>query len=69
MTSSMKQKAVDELDLYEKALQELHTNRCMSLAEGMLAGFCVVGLLSKDEGVAWLKRLQATQPRLGESRR
>ncbi len=65
MTRSMKQKAIEELEGYEKALQELYTERCMSLAEGMLAGFSVIGVLSKDEGVAWLTRLQAI-PKMSE---
>ncbi len=59
----MKRKAIQELAGYEKALKEVFTERCMSLAEGMLAGFCVIGLISDAEGRGWQSRFQATKKR------
>jgi hypothetical protein len=56
--TKIKKQAEAELERYEESLKDLYTDRCMSLAQGMLAGFCVVGLLTKKEGENWLERLQ-----------
>jgi hypothetical protein len=59
LVDRMKQKALVELAKYEEALKECYTERCMSLAEGLLAGFCVVGLLTKEQGKEWQERFHA----------
>lgn len=53
----LKKKAEAELQQYVNALLVLHDTRCMSLFEGMVAGFCIIGLLTKDEGSAWLDKV------------
>ncbi len=57
----MKAKADAELEKYRAMLEELWDSRAMSLAEGMLAGFCIVGIFTKGEGKAWQEKLFVTQ--------
>lgn len=57
----LKKLAEEELQKYVDALLELHDTRCMTLFEGMVAGFCVIGLLTKDEGNAWLDKVRRVQ--------
>ena len=65
----MKEKALEELAKYEKALEECWTERCASLAEGMVAGFCVIGLLTKEEGNTWNNRFYKSRRKFfGEER-
>ncbi len=57
----MKREALHELEFYEKFLKEDFTDRRMSFAEGMLTGFCAIGLIREAEGTEWLHRLRRTK--------
>lgn len=57
----LKKKAESELQKYVNALLALYDTRCMALFEGMVAGFCVIELLTKDEGNAWLDKVRLAQ--------
>lgn len=59
----LKKKAEDELQQYVFTLLNFYDTRCMTLFEGMVAGFCVIGLLTKDEGNAWLDKVRLAQKR------
>lgn len=61
--ADLKKKAEKELQQYMEALHELYDTRCMTLFEGMVAGFCVVGILTKEEGNAWLDKVRLAQKR------
>jgi hypothetical protein len=50
-------KAEAELAGYERALAACYDDRCMALAEGELAAYCKLGVLSKEEGAKWSERL------------
>ena len=52
-------KAEAELAGYERALAACYDDRLMALAEGELAAYCKLGVLSKEEGVKWMDRLYA----------
>jgi hypothetical protein len=53
----MKRNAIAELEMRRRALRECYTERRMSLAEGMLEGFWIIGLLTQNECVKWQDRL------------